>query len=179
VPHHDNRLCVGTEIFQISPDLTYKLPGWGINSVIMKDGYYYFDTDFSFGFDLVMDYDYVMNYIAPFNETYQKYTRDPAFEMVTYYESTPWVRTYVSPLFFSAIAKTDNLDSVYNLAADLIRLWIGMFRGAEPGDESLKENQANRMQARLAGAKDSDRMGKVLLGAYGKETFSRFFKAMT
>ena len=26
VPHHDNRLCVGVEIFQISPDLIYKVP---------------------------------------------------------------------------------------------------------------------------------------------------------
>jgi hypothetical protein len=179
VPHHDNRLCVGAEIFQISPDLTCKLPGWGINSVIMKDGYYYFDTDFSFGFDLVMDYGYVMKYIAPFNETYQKYTRDPAFEMVTYYESTPWVRTYASPLFFSAIAKTDNLDSVYNLAADLIRLWLTMFRDAEQGDQVLKVSQAKRLKAKNEGSKNSDRMGKVLFGAYGKETFAKFFKAMT
>ena len=179
VPHHDNRLCVGTEIFQISPDLTYKLPTWGINSVIMKDGYYYFDSDFSFGYDLVTDYDFVMKYITPFNETYQKYAQDPAFKMVTYYESTPWVRTYVSPLFFTAIAKTDKLESVYNLAADFIRLWITMFRDAEQGDQTLKESQSERLKVKNAGSKNSDRMGKVLFGAYGKETFGKFFKAMS
>jgi len=53
VPHHDNALSVGSEIFQILPDLTYKMPIWGINSIVMKDGAYYFDTDFTFGFDLV------------------------------------------------------------------------------------------------------------------------------
>ncbi len=179
VPHHDNRLCVGAEIFQISPDLIYKLPTWGINSVIMKDGYYYFDTDFSFGYDLVTDYDYVMKYISPFNDTYQKYTQNPDFQMVTYYESTPWVRTYVSPLFFSAIAKTDKLESVYALAADLVRLWVTMFHDAELCDTSLKEQQITRLKAKSAGSKDSDRMGKVLFGAYGKETFGKFFKAMT
>ena len=179
VPHHDNRLCVGAEIFKVSPDLTFKLPAWGINSVIMKDGYYYFDTDFSFGYDLVTDYDFVMKYIAPFNETYQKYTQDPAFEMVSYYESTPWVRTYVSPLFFTAIAKTDSLESVYNLAADFIGLWIKMFRDAQQGDQALKERQSERLKAKNEGSKNSDRMGKVLFGAYGKETFSKFFKAMT
>jgi len=179
VPHHDNRLCVGTEIFQISPDLTYKLPTWGINSIIMKDGYYYFDTDFSFGYDLVTDYDFVMKYITPFNETYQKHTQNPAFQMVSYYESTPWVRTYISPLFFTAIVKTDKLESVYDLAADFICLWIKMFRDAEPIDELFKERQVERLKAKNAGSKNSDRMGKVLFEAYGKETFTKFFKAMT
>jgi hypothetical protein len=179
VPHHDNRLCVGTEIFQISPDLIYKLPTWGINSIIMKDGYYYFDSDFSFGYDLVTDYDFVMKYITPFNETYQKHTQNPAFQMVSYYESTPWVRTYVSPLFFTAIVKTDKLESVYDLAADFIRLWIKMFRDAEPIDELFKERQIERLKAKNAGSKNSDRMGKVLFEAYGKETFTKFFKAMT
>jgi len=179
VPHHDNRLCIGTEIFQITPDLIYKLPVWGINSVIMKDGYYYFDTDFSFGYDLVTDYDFVMKYIAPFNETYQKHTRNQDFKMVSFYESTPWVRTYISPLFFTAIAKTNKLESVYSLAADLIKLWVRMFRDAEPGDESLKEQQVERLKFKSAGSKDSDRMGKVLFGAFGKETFAKFFKAMT
>ena len=88
-------------------------------------------------------------------------------------------RTYVSPLFFRAVAKTDKLESVYNLAADLIRLWITTFRDAEQGDQVLKESQAQRLKARNEGSKNSDRMGKVLLGAYGKETFSKFFKAMT
>jgi len=179
VPHHDNRLCVGAEIFQITPDLIYKLPTWGINSVVMKDGYYYFDTDFTFGYDLVTDYDFVMKYIAPFNETYQRHTQNTDFKMVSFYESTPWVRTYVSPLFFTAIAKTDKLELVYALAADLIRLWVKMFRDAEPGDEFLKEKQMMRLKAKSAGSKDSDRMGKVLFGAFGKETFAKFFKAMT
>ncbi len=179
VPHHDNRLCVGTEIFQISPDLTYKLPTWGINSIIMKDGYYYFDSDFSFGYDLVTDYDFVMKYITPFNETYQKHTQNPAFQMVSYYESTPWVRTYISPLFFTAIVKMDKLESVYDLAADFIRLWIKMFRDAEPLDKLFKERQIERLKAKNAGSKNSDRMGKVLFEAYGKETFTKFFKAMT
>jgi len=80
---------------------------------------------------------------------------------------------------FTAIAKTDKLESVYALAADLIRLWVKMFRDAEPGDEFLKEKQMKRLKAKSVGSKDSDRMGKVLFGAFGKETFAKFFKAMT
>ncbi len=179
VPHHDNRLCVGAEIFQIVPDLSYKMPTWGINSVIMKDGFYYFDTDFSFGFDLVFEYEYVKKYIAPFNDVYQEFTKNPDFKMVTFYESTPWVRTYISPLFFSAIAKTDKLDPVFKLAEALIEVWLKMYRDAEKGDDALKQRQQERLKARSAGSKDSDRMGKVLFGAYGQETFTKFFKAMT
>jgi len=64
VPHHDNKLSVGSEVFQILPDLKYKLPIWGINSIVMKDGTYHFDTDFTFGFDLVMDYQFTMKYLS-------------------------------------------------------------------------------------------------------------------
>ncbi len=179
VPHHDNRLCVGAEIFMLAPDLTYKLPGWGINNVIMKDGMYYFDTDFSFGFDPVMEYDYIMKYVAPFDSVYRRFTRHPDFKMVTFYESTPWVRTYLSPLFFSAITSTESTDTVYELAGELIKLWVAMYRDAEKKDEQYREEQKSRLKSRLAGSKDSDRMGKVLLGAYGKETFMKFFKAMS
>jgi hypothetical protein len=75
--------------------------------------------------------------------------------------------------------KTDKLESVYSLAADFIRLWIKMFRDAEPIDELFKERQIERLKAKNAGSKNSDRMGKVLFEAYGKETFTKFFKAMT
>ena len=44
VPHHDNRLSVQAEIFQILPDFTFKMPIWGINSIVMKDGSYYFES---------------------------------------------------------------------------------------------------------------------------------------
>jgi hypothetical protein len=179
VPHHDNRLCAGCELFIVVPDYSYKMPAWGINNVIMQDGAYYFDTDFSFGWDLVTDYEYVKRYVAPFNETYQRFAQHPDFTMVSFYESTPWVRTYISPLFFSAITRTDRAQTVFDLAAELIRLWARMFREAEPLDAAGKEAQEQRLRARNAGSKDSDRMGRVLLEAYGRETFGKFFKAMT
>ena len=178
VPHHDNRLCAAAEIFQIAPDLNYRLPAWGINSVIMKDGTYYFDTDFSFGFDLVTDYDFVQTYIAPFNETYREFTAHPDFEMVSFYESTPWVRTCMSPLFFSAVTTRDRVEAVCELAAAFIGVWMGMYRDAETVDAAGREAQEKRLKARAAGSKDSDRMGRVLLDAYGRETFTRFFRAM-
>jgi hypothetical protein len=179
VPHHDNRLCVGAELFIIVPDYSFKVPAWGINNVIMKDGSYYFDTDFSFGFDLVHEYEYVKKYIAPFNQTYERFAQHPDFTMVSFYESTPWVRTYISPLFFSAVTTTGQSQTVIDLAADLIRLWVQMYRDAEAVDDAGRLAQEQRLRARNAGSKDSDRMGKVLLGAYGRETFGKFFKAMT
>jgi len=179
VPHHDNRLCVGAELFLVSHDLSRKVPTWGINNIIMKDGMYYFDCDFSFGFDLVMEYDYMQKYIAPFNDTYQKFAKHPDFTPVTFYESTPWVRTYISPLFLSAITTTDKAETVFEFAEACIQQWLAMFRGEGKVDAAFQQSQQKRLQARNAGSKDSDRMGKVLFGAYGKETFAKFFKAMT
>ena len=53
-----------------------------------------------------------------------------------------------------------------------------MYREAEPVDEAFTRSQQERLQAQYAGMKNTDRMGKILLGAYGQETFGKFFKAM-
>jgi|GEM_PF-716129 len=179
VPHHDNRLTVGAEIFQVAPDFSCKLPIWGINSVIMKDGTYYFDSDFSFGFDLVEDYGFTMKYLEPFQEVYRKFSRHPDLQIVPLADLTTWVRTYISPVFISAIATVDKLQPVYDLAAELIKLWVRMHADAQPQDESFREKQRRRIQAQYAGMKNTDRMGKILLGAFGGETFGKFFKAMS
>ena len=178
IPHHENRLGVGAEVFQISPDFTRKVPTWGINSIIMKDGTYYFDQDFSFGFDLVMDYEYTLKYLEPFTETYKKFFSNPAFKVVPLIDLTTWVRTYVSPVFFAALTTTDNVQAVYDLAAEYIKLWISIFKAEEKKDETFKEAQMKRIQAQYAGMQKSDRMGKILMQAFGPETFSKFFKAL-
>lgn len=178
IPHHENRPSTGAEIFQIAPDFTYKLPIWGINSIIMKDGTYYFDTDFSFGFDLVRDYAFVMKYLEPFDEVYKKFSSHPDLKIVPFGEMTTWVRTYISPVFITAITTSDKVQAVYDLAAELIKLWIRMYKEAAHQDNVFKEMQQQRLQAQYAGMKNTDRMGKILLGAFGKETFSKFFKAM-
>jgi hypothetical protein len=179
VPHHENRPSVGAEIFQIAPDFNYKIPIFGINSVIMKDGTYYFDTDFSFGFDLVADYDFVARYIEPVQDLYEQFSRHPDFTIIPLAEMTPWVRTYISPLFITAITTTAKVETVYSLAAAYIRLWARMHREAEPVTEEYKQLQQARIQAQYAGMKNTDRMGKILFNAFGKETFGKFFKAMS
>ena len=178
IPHHENRLGVGCEVFQIAPDFTRKVPNWGINSIIMKDGTYYFDQDFSFGFDLVTDYDYTMKYLEPFTETYKTFFKNPAFTEVPLIDLTTWVRTHVSPTFFAALATTDTVQAVYDLAAEYIKLWISIFKAEEKKDEAFKEAQMKRIQAQYAGMQKSDRMGKILVQAYGPETFAKFFKAL-
>lgn len=179
IPHHENRPSTGAEIFQIAPDFRYKLPIWGINSVIMKDGTYYFDTDFSFGFDLVMDYEFTMKYLEPFNEVFKKFCTHPDMTIVPLGEMTTWVRTYISPVFITAITKQEKVQAVYDLASELIKLWVRMYKEAEQQDNVFKEKQQQRIQAQYAGMKNTDRMGKILLGAFGKETFNKFFKAMS
>jgi hypothetical protein len=179
VPHHENRLTIGAEVFQLAPDFTYKLPIWGINSVIMKDGTYYFDSDFSFGFDLVEDYYFTMKYLEPFQEVYRKFSRHPDLQIVPLSDLTTWVRTYISPVFISAIATVDKLQPVYDLAEELIKLWVRMHADAGPQGDDFKEKQRRRIQAQYAGMKNTDRMGKILLGAFGGETFGKFFKAMS
>ncbi|MBN2108500.1 MAG: hypothetical protein JW832_13830 [Deltaproteobacteria bacterium] len=179
VPHHENRPSVGAEIFQIAPDFNYKLPVFGINSVIMKDGTYYFDTDFSFGFDLVRDYDFVTKYIEPMQELYAQFSLHPDFKIIPLAEMTTWVRTYISPLFITAITTVDKIQTVFDLASEYIHLWTKMHRDAAPVTGDIRELQQSRIQAQYAGMKSTDRMGKVLLNAFGKDTFSKFFKAMS
>jgi hypothetical protein len=178
IPHYDNAIGVGAEVFQILPDFSYKVPIWGINSIIFKDGNYYFDTDFSFGFDLVMDYEFTMKYLNPFNEVYKKFSGHPNFKRVTLDETTTWVRTYISPVFIIAETTVDKVDTVYELCAEFIKLWVKIWREAEKSDEAFKQSQKKRIFSQYAGMKNTDRMGKVLKQIYGEETFMKFFKAM-
>jgi hypothetical protein len=178
IPHHGNALSVGSELFQILPDLTYKMPIWGINSIVMKDGTYYFDTDFTFGFDLVMEYDFTMNYLDPFNEVYKKFWNHKDFKRVYLDETTTWVRTYISPVFVMVATRVETIATVYELCAELIRCWLTMYKDAEKRDEAFKQSQLTRIKAQYAGMQQTDRMGKVIMNAYGQETFSKFFKAM-
>jgi hypothetical protein len=178
IPHHDNALAVGAEIFQILPDFSYKLPIWGINSVIFKDGRYTFDTDLSFGFDLVMDYGFTMKYLEPFDALHKKFLTHKDFHMVTMDKTTTWVRTYISPVFVIAETRVEKIDSVFELCAEFIKLWVRMYNEAEQVDDDFKKRQKQRIQCQYDGMRQTDRMGKILLGVYGRETFAKFFRAM-
>jgi hypothetical protein len=178
IPHYDNAIAVGAEVFQILPDLSCKVPIWGINSIILENGEYHFDTDFSFGFDLVMDYEFTMKYLEPFNEVYKKFCRHPDFKRVTLDKTTTWVRAYISPVFIIAEATVDKVATVYDLCAEFIKLWVRIWKEAEKRDEVFKQAQKKRIFSQYAGMKDTDRMGKVLKQIYGEETFMKFFKAM-
>jgi len=178
IPHHDNALSVGAEIFQILPDFSYKLPIWGINSVIFKDGRYNFDTDLSFGFDLVTDYEFTMKYLEPFDAVYKKFLTHKDFRTVPMNETITWVRTYISPVFVIAETRDGKMDTVFELCAEFIKLWVRMYREAEKVDDAFKEKQKQRIKCQYDGMRQTDRMGKILLGVYGKDTFANFFKAM-
>lgn len=178
IPYYNNAISVGAEVFQILPDFTYKIPIWGINSIKFMDGNYYFDTDFSFGFDLVMDYDFVMKYLEPFNEVYKRFFRHPDLRIVSLDKTTTWVRTYISPVFIIAETKIEKINTVFELCAEFIKLWIKIWQEAEKRNEGFKETQKRRIHAQYAGMKETDRMGKVLKQIYGEETFKKFFKAM-
>jgi hypothetical protein len=178
IPHHNNEISVGAEIFQILPDFSWKLPIWGINSVIFKDGRYSFDTDLSFGFDLVMDYAFTMKYLEPFDALHKKFLTHRDFRAVPMSETTTWVRTYISPVFIIAETTTDKIDTVFEQCSEFIKLWVRMYQEAEKVDDALKAQQKQRIKAQYDGMRQTDRMGKILLGVYGKETFAKFFKAM-
>jgi hypothetical protein len=53
-----------------------------------------------------------------------------------------------------------------------------MQQEAEKVDDAFKERQKQRIKSQYDGMHQTDRMGKILLGIYGKETFAKFFKAM-
>ncbi len=178
ITHHDNALSVGAEIFQILPDFSWKLPIWGINSVIFKDGRYNFDTDLSFGFDLVTDYAFTMKYLEPFDALHKKFRTHRDFHPVTMDQTTTWVRTYISPVFVIAETRVEKIDTVFELCAEFIKFWVRMYRKAEKADDAFKEKQKQRIKCQYDGMRQTDRMGKILLGVYGKDTFAKFFKAM-
>lgn len=178
IPHHGNALSTGSEIFQILPDLTYKLPIWGINSVVMKGGNYHFDTDFTFGFDLVTDYEFTMRYLDPFNQVYKKFWNHKDFKRVFLDETTTWVRTYISPVFVMVTTRIEKVATVYELCAEFIKCWLRMYQEAEIRDEEFKQEQLKRIKSQYAGMQHTDRMGKVIMKAYGQETFSKFMRAM-
>ena len=178
IPHHGNEIAVGAEIFQILPDFSWKLPIWGINSVIFKEGRYNFDTDLSFGFDLVTDYAFTMKYLEPFDAVYKKFLTRKDFRAVPMSETTTWVRTYISPVFIIAETRVEKVDTVYELCSEFIKLWVKMYREAEKIDDDFKTRQQQRIKSQYSGMRQTDRMGKILLDIYGKETFARFFKAM-
>lgn len=179
VPHHENRPSVGAEIFQIAPDLGYKLPVWGINSVIMKDGTYYFDTDMTFGFDLVEDFEFTMKYLDPFDKIYKKFCAHPDFKIIPLAEMTTWVRTYISPVFITAVTDISRMHTVFDLAGELITLWMTMYKDAQKVDDAFKQAQQKRIQSQYAGMKNTDRMGRILMEVFGREMFGKFFKALS
>jgi len=177
-PFGKNEKIVEAEIFQILPDFSYKIPVWGINSVITEDGKYAFDTDFSFGFDLVQDYDFVMKYLDPFNEEYKKFCNHKDLEIVRLDTTTTWVRSYISPVFIIAETQMEKMETVYDLCGKMIRLWAKIYSDAENLGEDFKKSQQARLQSQYSGMKDTDRMGHVIRNLYGEETFGKFFKAM-
>ena len=79
---------------------------------------------------------------------------------------TTWVRTYISPLFITAITTVEKVQTVFDLASEYIKLWVRMYREAAPVTEEFKELQQSRIKAQYAGMKNTDRMGKVLLSAF-------------
>ena len=178
IPHRQDRIGITAELFQIMPDFSYKLPVWGIDSVLFEDGTYWFDTDFFFGFDLVMDYEFTMKYLDPFNEVYKEFFNNKDVKILSMAEVTTWVRTHISPCYIIAELSLAKVDAVYELASEFIKLWITMYNDAEKQDKSFKESQINRITSIYGKMKDEERMADILRDVYGKETFAELFQAI-
>jgi hypothetical protein len=93
-----------------TPYNTFKVPIWGINTIVIKDGSYYLDTDFNFGIDLVMEYDFTMKYLDPFTKIYKKYSSHKGFKRVYLGGTTTWVRSYISPVFVMVPISIKNIS---------------------------------------------------------------------
>ena len=178
-PHLKNELALGAQLFQITPDFSYKIPIWGINGHIMKNGDFPFDTDLSFGFDLVADYEFTMEYLEPFNDVYKKYWNHPDFKRVHLDDTTTWVRSYISPVFVMVETTLDKANTIYDLCSEFIKLWVRIWKEAERKDEAFEEAQERRILSQYSGMQSTDRTAIMLKEIYGEETFSEFFKAMT
>ena len=93
-------------------------------------------------------------------------------------ETTTWVRTYISPVFVMVTTRVEKVATVYELCAEFIQCWLKMSKEAEKRDDAFKQSQLKRIKSQYAGMQQTDRMGKVILKAYGQETFSKLMKAM-
>ena len=178
ITHRQDRIGMTAELFQIMPDFSYKLPVWGIDSVLFEDGTYWFDTDFFFGFDLVNDYDFVMKYLDPFNEVYKKFLNNKDIKILSMAEVTTWVRTHISPCYIIAELPLGKVDAVYELASELIKVWMRMYNDAERQDESFKKSQIKRISSIYGKMETEDRMAEILCDVYGKKTFAKLFQAI-
>ena len=178
ITHRQDRIGMTAELFQIMPDFSYKLPAWGIDSVLFEDGTYWFDTDFFFGFDLVNDFDFVMKYLDPFNEVYKKFFNNKDIRVYSMAEVTTWVRTHISPCYIIAELPVAKVDAVYELASALIKLWVKMYNDAEKQDESFKKSQIKRITSIYGKMETGDRMAEILCDVYGKKTFAKLFQAI-
>jgi hypothetical protein len=74
--------------------------------------------------------------------------------------------------------RVGKIDTVHELCSEFIKCWLAMSREAEKRDEAFKQEQLKRIKAQYAGMQSTDRMGKVIMKLYGKETFAKFFKVM-
>ena len=178
ITHRQDRIGMTAELFQVMPDFSYKLPAWGIDSVLFEDGTYWFDTDFFFGFDLVNDFDFVMKYLDPFNEVYKKFFNNKDIKVYSMAEVTTWVRTHISPCYIIAELPVAKVDVVYELASALIKLWVTMYNDAEKQDESFKKSQIKRISSIYGKMETEDRMAEILCDVYGKKTFAKLFQAI-
>ena len=178
ITHRQDRIGMTAELFQIMPDFSYKLPVWGIDSVLFEDGTYWFDTDFFFGFDLVNDYDFVMKYLDPFNEVYEKFFNNKDIKILSMAEVTTWVRTHISLCYIIAELPLAKVDAVYELASELIKVWMRMYNDAERQDESFKKSQIKRITSMYGKMKNEERMAEILCDVYGKKTFAKLFQAI-
>ena len=178
ITHRQDRIGMTAELFQIMPDFSYKLPAWGIDSVLFEDGTYWFDTDFFFGFDLVNDFDFVMKYLDPFNEVYKKFFNNKDIRVYSMAEIPTWVRTHISPCYIIAELPVAKVDAVYELASALIKLWVKMYNDAEKQDESFKKSQIKRITSIYGKMETGDRMAEILCDVYGKKTFAKLFQAI-
>ena len=178
ITHRQDRIGMTAELFQIMPDFSYKLPAWGIDSVLFEDATYWFDTDFFFGFDLVNDFDFVMKYLDPFNEVYKKFFNNKDIRVYSMAEVTTWVRIHISPCYIIAELPVAKVDAVYELASTFIKLWVKMYNDAEKQDESFKKSQIKRITSIYGKMETGDRMAEILCDVYGKKTFAKLFQAI-
>jgi len=74
--------------------------------------------------------------------------------------------------------RVEKVDTVYELCEEFIQCWLRMYKEAEKRDGAFKQSQLKRIKSQYAGMQKTDRMGKVIMGAYGQETFSKFMKVM-
>lgn len=131
---YGNYTMTGVEIngLSIIPQDNYDLPIFACNLSHTPKGIN-MDVDFYGVKDPVVNYDYLEKYFNPLKETYDEFLSMNNVERLE--SDFFWSRTMRSPYWIKGLCPADKSEEFINLSFKRLKLWLEMYKKAEPIDD--------------------------------------------